>query len=136
MYGELVAMFGVKDAIGDDNLYATVSFNVAYWRKANHIHAWFVENVQGGKDECVPHYVSRDQLRQLREACLRVLAAEMSPHGHGPVASEHLPTAEGFFFGSDDYGEWYIADLKDTVAQIDRAMKLDDDWSFQYQSSW
>lgn len=27
---------------------------VGYWRKANAVHKWFVENVQDGVDECDP----------------------------------------------------------------------------------
>src|SRR6187549_2040929 len=29
-----------------------ITEQVAYWRKANAIHRWFVEKVQGGKDDC------------------------------------------------------------------------------------
>ena len=28
-----------------------------YWRKANAIHRWFVENVQKGEDDCRDYYV-------------------------------------------------------------------------------
>lgn len=31
---------------------------VAYWRKANAIHKWFVDNVQEGNDNCQSYYVS------------------------------------------------------------------------------
>jgi len=34
-----------------------VIFEAMYWRKANAIHRWFVENVQGGQDDCKPYYV-------------------------------------------------------------------------------
>jgi len=46
---------------------------VAYWRKANAIHAWFVKNVQDGKDECQESYVSRENLESLLSAVERVL---------------------------------------------------------------
>ena len=29
-----------------------VDVTCAYWRKANQIHAWFVDNVQQGNDDC------------------------------------------------------------------------------------
>ena len=29
-----------------------------YWRKSNHIHRWFVENLQDGIDDCQEVYVS------------------------------------------------------------------------------
>ena len=42
-----------------------VEEEVMYWRKANHIHAWFVKNVQDGIDNCAEYYVSPDNLREL-----------------------------------------------------------------------
>jgi len=40
---------------------------VMYWRKANHIHGWFVENIQGGIDECQESHVELDDLIKLKE---------------------------------------------------------------------
>ena len=34
------------------------------------------------------------------------------------LAAKLLPTQSGFFFGSTDYDEWYIQDLKDTIDQL------------------
>lgn len=50
-----------------------VTEQVMYWRKANHIHKWFVDNVQNGKDDCGEHEVSREQLTQLRDLCKKVV---------------------------------------------------------------
>jgi hypothetical protein len=36
-----------------------------YWRKANAIHYWFVQNVQSGADDCREYFVTRDNLRSL-----------------------------------------------------------------------
>ncbi len=83
-----------------------------YWRKANHIHKWFVDNVQDGVDDCGDYYVSEAKLKELRDACAAVLADPCR-------ASELLPTQSGFFFGSTAYGEWYIEDTKHTVDIID-----------------
>jgi len=53
------------------------------------------------------------------------------------LASEHLPTTSGFFFGSTEYDEWYFQDLQSTVEIIDNALsKIGDEWTFSYQSSW
>ena len=30
--------------------------SVGYWRKANHIHKWFVDNVQNGEDDCKEYH--------------------------------------------------------------------------------
>ena len=52
-----------------------ITYNVAYWRKANQIHKWFVDNVCDGEDECNPHDVSLEQLTELRDLCMKVLWA-------------------------------------------------------------
>ena len=36
------------------------------------------------------------------------------------AASELLPTSEGFFFGSQEYDQYYFEDLKTTKTQIDK----------------
>ena len=35
---------------------------VGYWRKANQIHKWFVDNVQDGVDDCGEYKVTKEQL--------------------------------------------------------------------------
>ena len=42
----------ISKVIGTDLDVKAVEFRLAYWRKANQVHAWFVEQVQGGKDDC------------------------------------------------------------------------------------
>jgi hypothetical protein len=106
-----------------------VQYRAAYWRKANAIHKWFIKNVQGGVDECSPYGVEREQLKELRELCQRVL------EDHS-LASQLLPTESGFFFGSTEYDEWYFEGLKDTIEQLDKCLELDNSFSFEYQSSW
>jgi hypothetical protein len=54
---------------------------VAYWRKANAIHRWCVENVQHDNDDCRTYPVTRDQLSQLRDDCRTVLAASTLTDG-------------------------------------------------------
>ena len=112
-----------------------VSFEVGYWRKANAIHRWFVENVQGGEDECKPHDVEIDQLLELKSACEAALANRKS----GKVARAKLPTQSGFFFGSQEYDDWYFEDLEHTVKVVDEAIALQEKYTlmeFEYCSSW
>lgn len=57
-------------------LYSQISSSwreLGYWRKANHIHNWFVKNVQGGKDDCGTYPVTAKDLMLLRAACVKVL---------------------------------------------------------------
>lgn len=106
-----------------------VTINAAYWRKDNAIHAWFVENVQGGNDDCNEYDVSRDQLKELVELCKKVLENK-------DKASELLETRSGFFFGSTTYDEWYFQGLEDTIKQLTKALQLPEKWYFTYQASW
>lgn len=125
----LTDFYDMHDYITEASPWAYVEFSVGYWRKANHIHKWFVNCVQGGEDECRPWDVSREQLEQLRTDCLRVLA-------HPEEAGTVLPTQEGFFFGGTEYDESYKRDCQYTVKLIDKLLKLPTSWTFRYESSW
>lgn len=107
----------------------TVDFNIAYWRKSNQIHAWFVREVQDGKDECQRSYVPREKLTELRDLCIQVRDTRNS---------SLLEPKSGFFFGSTNIDEWYWRDIQNTIDQLgavlaNPALK---DCEFYYQSSW
>lgn len=109
-----------------------VIIEVAYWRKANQIHNWFVTNVQEGVDNCETYAVTLDQLKELRDLCKDVLA-------NPDTAAEKLPSKSGFFFGDTAYDEWYFKDLERTIQQLDRILNdatLTKHWDFYYQGSW
>lgn len=99
-----------------------------YWRKANQIHRWFVENVQNGVDNCAMYYVSKESLYKLKELCEKVLEDTS-------LAPSYLPTQSGFFFGSTDYDSFYFDGLKYTIEKINELLKEDYDY-YKYQSSW
>ncbi|MGD9157251.1 MAG: hypothetical protein PVG39_02495 [Desulfobacteraceae bacterium] len=50
-----------------------ITEQIGYWRKANHIHQWFVNNVQDGKDDCKRYYVPVDELKTLRDLCKDIM---------------------------------------------------------------
>lgn len=52
-----------------------VTEDAAYWRKANMIHRWFVDNVQDGEDDCGEYHVSKEQILELRDLCMGVVKA-------------------------------------------------------------
>jgi frataxin-like iron-binding protein CyaY len=109
---------------------ATLEVQVAYWRKANQIHKWFVDHVQDGKDNCEEYRVTRDQLQLLLDNCKLVLINKEE-------APNLLPPQEGFFFGSYEYDEFYWQDIQDTIDQIEKILnEYPEDWDFKYQSSW
>lgn len=128
-FEQLKEFGGLEDYLDDYLPNIQLEAGVGYWRKANHIHRWFVENVQDGEDECREHYLEREQLVELKGMCVWVL-------DDPEKASKTLPTQAGFFFGGEEYDEWYIASLKETVEIIDRCLKMPDEWEFYYQSSW
>ena len=110
--------------------FATLEVQVAYWRKSNQIHGWFVKHVQGGVDNCEEYHVTRDQLQLLLDNCKLVLINKEE-------APNLLPPQEGFFFGSYEYDEFYWQDIQDTIDQIERVLnEYPEDWDFKYQSSW
>ncbi len=117
----------------------TISYPIAYWRKANAIHNWFVQNVQDDRDECQKSYVSPQNLRDLREACTKVVNSNYSDVPDVAVEVGLAPKA-GFFFGSQEYDEWYFQDLHYTVETINRLEKngvFDNAWTdIEYQASW
>ena len=118
-------------------------YEVGYWRKANHIHNWFIQNCAdrdyGGDpiDDCRPIEITVDKLEELLETCKKVLADHS-------LAKSLLPTQAGFFFGSTNYDEDYFKDVEDTIKIIEPVLqfakhKLENqeyEWEIYYQASW
>lgn len=102
---------------------------VAYWRKANQIHNWFVQNVQNGVDECQNSYVSREKLEELLDVCTKVAA-------DNTLAETLLPSASGFFFGGTEYDEWYFKDVTNTIEYLTDILADEDADEFEYYASW
>lgn len=50
-----------------------ISMGVGYWRKANHIHRWFVENIQKGNDDCGDYDVYVEDVEELYTKCMDIL---------------------------------------------------------------
>lgn len=125
-------MFGIEVEDGDDHWGAKeVTFQVAYWRKANAIHKWFVDNCQNGEDNCQEAYVSTEDLEKLLSICKEILKDPSK-------APDLLPAQSGFFFGSTDYDEYYVDDLKYTVERIEKILGDPTicNMEIYYHSSW
>lgn len=143
--------------------YARIMEQVGYWRKANAIHNWFVENVQDGEDDCGYHHeVTKEILEKLLDVCQKVLnSCELIPskvengytYSNGnkvinyidgyvvkdpAVAMELLTSQSGFFFGGTDYDEWYVNNIKDTIDIITKVLETTDfdKEMIYYVSSW
>lgn len=107
-----------------------VTIEAMYWRKANAIHKWFVDKVQGGEDNCSEFEVSLAQLEELLEVIEQVLE-------NPDRAGELLPPQAGFFFGGTDMDQWYWDDLKQTQSRLQELFTRDwKSWDFYYRASW
>ena len=118
------------DVVGDVKY---IMCEAVYWRKANAIHKWFVENVQQGEDDCEEYDVSIDQLRELLRVCKKAL--EERNLSERPLG---LETTEGFFFGGTGYDDWFWEGVQYTVDKLTVLLKRKDldKWDFVYRSSW
>ena len=137
---------------------------VAYWRKDNHIHDWFVNNVQNGVDECQEAYVDPTKLKELLQICIIVRDSTKIVKGKvnngytvdenlnkiyntvdgmiledHSVAEELLPTTSGFFFGGTDYDEYYMRGVTETIKMLEEELAIEygtDQPEYYYRSSW
>jgi len=103
---------------------------VAYWRKANQIHDYFVKKVQDGNDDCGEYPVTTDDLKLLYKLCRQALVDRNV---------EILPTCEGFFFGSTEVDAWYWENLIDTVIMLHPLIQpkvYEHGAEYVYSSSW
>lgn len=120
------------------NRISYIEEQIGYWRKANAIHKWFVDNVSDGEDNCGTYYVGIDDLMNLLELCKQV-------KNKPSRADALLPTQSGFFFGDVEYDEYYMRDIEHTIGVIEEALseKVFDKngresypSEFYYRASW
>ena len=119
------------------------NYEVGYWRKANQIHNWFMQNCANRDeydnpiDDCRPIEITVDKLEALLDTCKKVLADHS-------LAGSLLPTTDGFFFGSTEYDDYYFGEIEQTVEIIEPVLKFakhkleikDYAWEVYYQASW
>lgn len=136
--------------------------DVGYWRKANAIHKWFVDNIQDGEDDCGYYEVAPEQIEELLNICKlikqkcvlkkgkiangyrfengkEVPIMEDGEYIENPdIAEELLPTQGGFFFGSTNYDQWYMEDVVDTIDILTKVLETTDfdREMVVYSSSW
>ena len=139
---------------------------IAYWRKANQVHKWFVDNVQNGVDDCGYYEVTIEKLQELVDICREILrevklidgkvllrdyytnesgkTEHIKEYGIGKVidkpeiCKELLPTQDGFFFGDTNYNEYYYEDIEHTRNRVQAIIDLLE-WELYdvyYTSSW
>ena len=111
-------------------------YEVAYWRKANQVHKWFVDNVQGHVDDCGRYRLTEKNIKDLLDICQKILNTVVMKKGkinngysykknifgkmvkkydkvpgryikNPRICKKLLPACKGFFFGSTEYDEYY-----------------------------
>lgn len=107
---------------------------VGYWRKANHIHKWFVDNCQNGIDECQMVIVKKEKLEELLVTCLDII----NNKDNKSLAKRELPTQNGFFFGGTEYDEYYFQKIESTIEILKKVLEETnfEESVITYQSSW
>lgn len=93
---------------------------VAYWRKANQIRAWFSNNLNGFADRGET-LVPKEKLEDLLSVC-KTVASNRSR----PISEEMLPTSVGVFFGSGAYDRWYYQTVDYTVKRVQEILDTTD----------
>jgi hypothetical protein len=137
-YAEVTERLGLKPFIANAaHSGMNVTATAVYWRKANAIHKWFVDNLADGVDDCRPLRVSTDHLKELFFKVCEVLASNKDPQ----VAEEVLPSEDGLFFGDTSYREAYWDDLEYTQKALEKILTLAESdegkaVDFEYQASW
>lgn len=129
---------------------STIIKQAAYWRKANAIHNWFVQEIQDGVDECQRSYVSKEKLTELVTLCKESLEIIQNTTNYETtietdwqgnkfeytIYNVNLPLTpvSGFFFGSTKVDTWFVKDLEYTIEAL--TPLLDSNNSIYYQASW
>lgn len=149
--GSIDISIGDKKIPIEFNRISYIEENIAYWRKANQIHKWFVDNIQEGKDDCKSYYVSIEDIKKLYEKCKEIKEKAIIKEGkikngekleNGkwiPIIEEGkyienieeiadiLPTESGFFFGSTNYDEWYLEQIDYTINIFEEIIKEEEE---------
>lgn len=138
----------------DFNKVSAIEEAVGYWRKANQIHKWFVDNIQDGVDNCGEYSLSKEKAKELLSICKEIkkscsLVAGKVRNGqvqnketsgkfqdviedgklmkNSNIAAKLLPSASGFFFGSTDYDEYYMQDIDNTIDIMESILSGEDE---------
>jgi hypothetical protein len=143
---------------------AYITEEVAYWRKFNALHGWFVEQCGGGVDECQEIYVENGKMEKLlgvlkqvsellnnSKPVVKVLQDwngrdfEVTTFDCENEVKELFSPTEGCFFGSTEVDKYFKQDVEDTIETIDGLLKETENedavkglysGDFYYRASW
>lgn len=132
----------VLDALtpANDIYITTVSVLAGYWRKANAVHNWIL-NQTGEDDNCQNIDISKETLQAFLVDINHVLDSRKSKSEDEAesIAVEVIPPTEGVFFGDSDIDDYYYESLVDTKHIIENELRLEKeltDAGFKFAISW
>lgn len=135
-----------------------ITEEIMYWRKANQIHGWFVENCREIEEE-VTYRVTMENLKTLLETCKKVLEilnkaekktiqvvggwsngedlmVDTDVYEGVDEVMELLPPTQGFFFGSDNIDDWYKEAIEETIEALESELSISNGGEYEYEASW
>jgi hypothetical protein len=136
--------------------------DVAYWRKFNALHNWFVQNCADGVDDCKEVFVSREDLEKVLDVLKEVKASldkspkkkvqvevgwsggekmydEIEVYEDTSVVEDLLPPTPGFFFGSTEVDEYFYREVCNTIETFEELLTEDGGQTacdYYYEASW
>ena len=118
---------------------------IMYWREANAIHKFIIDNCANGIDDGTPIQITIDVLKNLFARCETILGSSIlksyiADDGSltDPLAASLLlPLDDGFVFASD-YDKRYVDTLKETVKVLKPIVEHPELYTdpIIYESSW
>lgn len=133
---------------------------VAYWRKFNALHGWFVDNCGDGVDDGGEYFVSREKIKELLGILKKVRTIlnkskkvnkkladfdgatySMKVYDCEDEICDLLPPTTGFFFGSSEIDDDYKNHVSYTIKTLQELLKEDKSdelysGEFYYEASW
>lgn len=137
-----------------------------YWRKANEIHKFFCDKGEEILED-YSYKIKKEDLKELLEICNKILEEVKTKEGkiingysikkdekgnfveepnfedglvilNPEICKELLPRQSGFFFGSMEYDEYYLEDIKYTKEKIEEILDNIDEKEndIYYLASW
>lgn len=104
-----------------------------YFRKANHIHAWFIKNLQHGIDDCHGYKITPDVIDKLLNDLKKSIQ-------NSELAHQYFPITAGFFFGQFEYTDpFYINCLKKlyiSFKELTKSSWYNKEYNIYYKASW
>ena len=105
----------VKEPLREVKDVVYLTREVGYLRKANCIHGRIVEECADGEDDQRMVRLPKWFIESMIERIGSILDVVRNGGDWVEVAKRELPTCEGFFFGSTEYDESYLDDLRDAL---------------------